>query len=310
MLDLASFGKASLHPFAFGGVAFEIAASDAIDFGSSPEFARLIARDVAAPVVAAVRCNVSVERSLPPPEHPGLQIERNRDTAIITHALVRAELRRVGVGRYEARARIASEAPRSSHGTTVRPPDAALAAIAGAVVEQQGGLSMHAAAIELGGRAVLFIGPSGAGKSTAMQLVEGARVLAFDRVNLARDASGAYIAWALPGGTRVDAPRASQASLPLAALLRVRRGRERPRIAETTGASAVFAIRESTEVGDRSAAGEALRLEAAAELATRCVIGEIHTVLGAPHRALLHDFLSARAAVSALAREDCVHVEW
>jgi hypothetical protein len=60
----------------------------------------------------------------------------------------------------------------------------------------RGGLGLHASAVAIGRRAVLFIGPSGSGKSTAaaeMCLQHGGQLLADDAVSIEVDAVGIHV---------------------------------------------------------------------------------------------------------------------
>jgi hypothetical protein len=73
------------------------------------------------------------------------------------------------------------------------------AQVRGLLCEREGGLALHASAVAIDGRAVLFVGADGAGKSTAaaeMCILHGARMLADDVALLEVGEGGAYV---LPG---------------------------------------------------------------------------------------------------------------
>ncbi len=308
MLDLASSGS-TRHTFAFAGAVFEVHADADVQWALSPEFSEYAAAVVSPLLAARVRCQVRVDPTLPEHGVDGAIVERKGEVTLIRAEAMRAEIRPLQGRRYEARVFVAAD-PRASY---VRGPDAVVTAISAAVLEQHGGLFLHAAAIEVDGMAVLLVGPSGAGKSTAVELIEGARVFAYDRVSVAPDPSGTYMAWGLPGGTRVSAPASTRRGWPLAGLLRVRHGQTRPSVGPLRGARALFAIRESTQVTEMSYRGEELRMNSVGRFASGVAVGEIHTVLGAPHRKLLTDFLRSESSVYTRAVvaevEGAAHVE-
>ena len=71
------------------------------------------------------------------------------------------------------------------------------AQVRGLLRDLTGGLTVHASAVSVEGRAVLFIGPNGAGKSTAaaeMCLWHGAMMFADDAASLEVGPAGAYVA--------------------------------------------------------------------------------------------------------------------
>lgn len=245
-----------------------------------------------APLVAHLRCDIHRDPSLPTEDVTAISITRESDVALVTAIAMRAALRRRPLLQdgFTAEARIAN----------AQPADAVVLGLAAAVIEWQGGLHLHAAALELDGRAVLFVGPSGAGKSTAVTLATGGSVLSCDRVSVfAR--GGEYWVWSQPGGTPNGSPRTRRRALPLAAILRVRHGRGRPRLERLRGVRGAFVLRESVDVGCGSHAAEERRMLAVLELAAAVPIGEIHSVLGVCHAALVREF-TAEVGL-ALARE-------
>lgn len=150
-------------------------------------------------------------------------------------------VRRLKKGRYEAHV----TAPEKDEAGI----NAGIASIASAIVEREGGLLMHAAAVEMDAAAVLFIGPSGAGKTTACSHMRGARWLAIDRVAVA-EIDLRWWVWRLPWGNKagltLDPSPLSHA--PLAGILRVRQA-ERLHIQTCQRFQALMLIRESARSG-------------------------------------------------------------
>ena len=205
---------------AFGAVSFELLADEAAYARLAdwePRF-RLAHDDPRARAHAL--CAVTVgAHGLGGDGHASGSLRFSRDErgrVAIAGVGVAAVIERTAPGRYAVSARIAEH------------PASALALMRGvsaAIVHEEGGVVLHAAAVELGGRALLFVGPSGAGKSTAVSLTDGGRCFAFDHVAVmpGEDADGPAYAWGLPGGTAAAAPLARGVVYPLAAVLRVRR---------------------------------------------------------------------------------------
>ncbi len=293
-LDVARLGQT--HRFAFGGVAFDVEVGEGVDWQLWPEFERHTCAADRYPVVAHVQCFVTVDPTLAglAIAGRGVVVEPRGETAettVVVAGDLHAELEADGPGRYIASVRIA---PRREADPGPQGPDAVLLSLSMAILEREGGLSLHASAVELEGRAVLFVGPSGAGKSTAARLAAGARVFAFDRVNVAPDGAGGYVAWSAPGGSEAGTPASAHRRLPLGAILRVRQGRGVPRIAKLAAAQGIFVLRESMWLTDLRPAAEDGRLDAATLLRDRVRVAEIHTVLAYPHRLLLAQWMFAR----------------
>jgi hypothetical protein len=278
------------HRFAFGGVRFEVEADEALRWQLCPEFGQHACEADAFPLGAQVECCVTVDPSLAGRAHLASRcftVERRgeaTETTVVVSPDLYAELEADGPGRYVASVRVA---PRVEDDIEPRGPDAVALALSATILEREGGLSLHAAAIELEGRAVLFIGPSGAGKSTAATLAAGCPVFASDRVNITPDGLGGYMAWSLPGGTSVAVPFSAHRRLPLAAIFRVRQSHGAPRVEKLSAARATFAVRESMWLSDFSPMAEEHRIDAAALLRARIPVGEIYTVFGHSHAALL-----------------------
>jgi len=296
MLDLAVARPGPTRHFAFGGVAFELEVGGGVDWQLWPEFERHTCAVDRYPVLARVQCVVRVDPSLAGPgnEPRGILVERRgeaTETTVVVAGGLHAELEADGPGRYVASVRIA---PRREVHSGPQASDAVVLGLSAAILEREGGLSLHASAIELEGRAVLFIGPSGAGKSTAARLAGGSRSFAFDRVNVAPDGAGGYVAWSLPGGVEASSPSSAHRRLPLGAIFRVRQSRGAPRVATLAAAQGMFALRESMWLTDLSPSAEEGRIDAATLLRRQVRVAEIHTVLEQSHTAILAHWLFAR----------------
>lgn len=150
-----------------------------------------------------------------------------------------------------------------------------------AVIENVGGLLLHAAAVELDGEVVAFCGPSGAGKSTAVQLCQNAACFSYDQL-VVFPYQGRYWAWATPWGTATGLGRGSAYACPLRALLRVTRGGPRPRVRWADSASSLFVVRDATNVSDYDLSQEQLRLSTCLDLCANVPVGHLNTVLGQP----------------------------
>jgi hypothetical protein len=270
---------------AFGGIAIDLLGDRTAAWPAhDDEEARFVLEAGAAATVARVTCAVSTDASLPErPREAGdvvLGVTRGRGLALDASAF-RAEVVAVGPRRYAASARIAP----GWHGLR-----ALLRGLGACVLEREGGLTLHAAGVVLGGRAVLYLGPSGAGKSTAARLSDGARAFADDHVALVPSAQG-WMAWGLPGGSPAGIPSAAGVVFPLGALLRVHQGDESPAIEWSSGASALFTLRAAVESSNDSPDAEGARLAAATRVASEVDVGTIYTVLGRP---LMGDLLRSR----------------
>jgi hypothetical protein len=280
----------------FGGVAFELLSPEPLAHDLVGDDQRFWQQGADPRVIADVACAVHVDDGHDFGERGNTiawQTDPASDTTRVRARSLEVELSKVGERRYAAAARVAN-VPEALVGL--------LRALAGAVAQREGGLMLHAAAVELDGQGVLFIGPSGAGKSTAAHLTDGARCFAFDHVAVVPVETG-VLAWGLPGGTAARAPLASAVVYPLVAAFRVRRSPElaAPRVQWLAGASALFALRESVECGDLTLASEDVHLQAVTRLSAQLQVGAIHTVLDTPHGGLLRVALQ-EAAVRAEAR--------
>jgi hypothetical protein len=270
---------------AFGAISFELLADEAAHArlaGWEPRFS--MPHDDPRARAHAL-CAVTIDPSLA--SRPGLlgPLRFTRDDGgriAIDSDAIAAVVERTAPARYAVSARIAD----TEHG-----PLALMRGVSAAIVQEEGGAVLHAAAAELDGRAWLYVGPSGAGKSTAVCLTEGGRCFAFDHVAIMPAADGAT-AWGLPGGRPAAAPLAASVVYPIAALLRVRRRPclAAPQLEPARGADRLFILRESLECAELSSGAEDRYLATVAQLAELLPIGVLNTVLGQPHSALLRAF--------------------
>lgn len=237
------------------------------------------------PCVAQVVCQLDWDSKLGPAAGPldYLRWRRGGGESAwqVANNRLRAVVRRVAPQRYEARVSVA-------HG--VEACAALVRQIAALLVEAEGGLNLHAAALDLDGVAVIFTGPSGAGKSTACELAPSARCLAYDQLTVYPVEAG-FRAWALPWGNPTRLARSSACELPVAAVLRVVRGASRPTVTLAEPGAGLFVVRDAATVSDDTLEAEQQRLEASLTLCSRVPVGHIHTVLGHPVDGLLRDWL-------------------
>jgi hypothetical protein len=187
---------------------------------------------------------------------------------------VQATLCRIAPQRYACSARISSNA---------RALTALLRSIVAVIVQIEGGVTLHAAAVALQDRAVIYVGPSGAGKSTAAALTHGGRMFARDHVALMPQPDGSVLAYGLPGGKPAPMTETNQVVWPVAGIYRIMRDAQpsAPRGQLVSGAEALFTVREAIESADCSTSAESMRLAAASAIAAAVKIGTLHTVLGA-----------------------------
>lgn len=257
--------------FAFGGVGIELLSGRELAWPPEAENQRFMLPTGSIATIADVACAVSIDASLPGllPDQDILRGRTDGGRMVLHAATVRADVFALGPRRYAASARIAP-GPRGLR--------ALLRVLSAAVLEREGGATLHAAGVEVDGRAVVYLGPSGAGKSTAARLSERARSFADDHVALVPTQAG-WTAWGLPGGSPVHMPRSAGIAFPVAALWRVERGQGRPSAERLWGATALFAVRAAVEC-DFLPETEAMRLSIAARIAREVEVGVMHTVLG------------------------------
>lgn len=258
--------------FVFGAVSFEC--SDAKLAKNLPitSFVMESLADVnTAPSVAHVTMEF-IPGVDPTDNHETIQWQWNGVRAHLQAGRVRGLLTACASGQYAAR----FEVPRLDADCL----NAAVASASSAVVTHEGGLLVHAAAVDMDGKAVLFIGPSGAGKTTACSHMKGCTWLALDRVALVyvRDQ---WLAWRLPWGNKDGLQlRCSKATfLPLAGILRVRQS-DTLDIQTCSRWQAATILRESLRIGTANVREEEKMLECAERLNQRCPLGIIQVPLG------------------------------
>ncbi|MGF1465861.1 MAG: hypothetical protein ACFCGT_06980 [Sandaracinaceae bacterium] len=259
-----------------GGVAMEVCPAPGLPWSLGEEHRTMARAFEATPVVGSVRCAVGrfpggSRGPQPDPAAPRTVAWRwGAERARLSTLGVELALRRLGAGQYVARGAVEPE--RGG-------PSSLCTALACAVVLREGGLVLHATAVELRGRAVLFIGPRGAGKTTAAHQCRNGRWMARDRAAVF-ETGGAWHVAGLCGGDPIRLPQSAAAALPVAAVLRVRRG-DGPATAlrELHPAEALVALRESVQrAGD--AEDEERVLDAASRLLASVPVAEARTVIG------------------------------
>jgi hypothetical protein len=283
-LSAVARSRTERHLFAFSGIAFEVLADPRARFELPDAYLEHVDEDGHGPVLAEVICSACCDPARQAAARAGEERaitfrHSGAHTEILSSMMV-AEILEVGVGKYAAAARIAPNA---------RSVSALVFGVASAIVQRHGGLNLHAAAVELDGRAVLFLGPSGAGKSTAAGL-SGAPVFANDRVCVAPDDAGQFWAFSLPGGEPVaGASRSERRALPLAGCFRVRQAPHNatPSMRLTSGVSALFVLREAASTGDCGPAAEQDLLQSIQLLCDQVPVFELDAVLDVPIGALL-----------------------
>jgi hypothetical protein len=258
--------------FVLGGVAFEMCPAPGISWTLGDEHRMFAGAYSISPVAGEVHAVVSPAPELR--ENIGREIrwQWDGDVAHLETGRVRAELRRLGRGRYAATALVVPDAFGCSSLVT---------ALTAAIVKREGGLVLHAAGVELDGRAVLFIGPSGAGKTTAANHCQGLRWIARDRAAIYPTPLGWYAA-GMAGGDVIELPPASARVLPLGAIYRIGRGVETVAAVPLQGVDAIRALRESVQSIAASPIEESARLDAIVRVSDACTVGRLETCLGAP----------------------------
>ncbi|MDD9936822.1 MAG: hypothetical protein OXT09_24635, partial [Myxococcales bacterium] len=122
--------------FAFGGVAFELLADDSARLAFEPEVWRFCDASGMAPTLAEAMCSVQSDASLPAEVRGDeVSIARDGEALQLESLQMRARLRPLGSARYAVAARIAPSAQAAC---------ALLRGVAAAIVELEGGVTLHA----------------------------------------------------------------------------------------------------------------------------------------------------------------------
>lgn len=245
--------------FVYGGLRFEVAS----DLPQRPR----AALDASAPHHASVEVRTSVAdvRRMAGPIR-WVALGEAFDVSVMG---LDATVRRVGDRRFTADVRVAESLADVDKGIAET--------LATTVGELSGGVVFHAAAIQHGECAVLFIGPSGAGKSTASRLVPDAREIAEDRALVVPTSRG-YDVHALSMGTPSGLPRSEKSSYPLAAIHRVRHDGTRVGVEPLSRSVALAALRAAATTG-RDASLEGSLLATLDELTRRVSVANVYTRL-------------------------------
>lgn len=259
--------------FVFGGVAFEMCPAPGLTWSVGDEHRLFGGAYATSPVAGRVHCVVSPAPELDTGFAREIRWEWNGDVAHVSTARARAELRRLGPGCYAASALVVPNDSGCS---------ALVTALTGAVVSREGGLVLHAAGVEIDGRASLFIGPSGAGKTTAANHCQGARWMARDRAAVYPTPLGWYAA-GMAGGDPIELPRAGGRVFPLGSVSRIQRAAERAALRVATTSEAVRFLRESLQTSHATGAEqEAARLDTILAFHASSPLTVLETRLGEP----------------------------
>lgn len=260
----------------YGGVSFDVTGDYC---GTRPDSLPLAACPLT-PSIAAITCSVARSHVAPPPADPhGHRLPTcswSGDQGVIHHHDLTARLRRLGRvgGSPSFVATVTLDTSALVRDTAVE------RTLSHELLEQSGGLMLHAAAIEVDGKAVVFVGPKASGKTTACLLARQPWFTC-DRLAIAPMDDG-WWAWPLRGGhTPSSLPRSTAFALPLGAVFRVSpstSGRTETEMLHR--AESAFDVRETCVPAMRSGIREECRLEAIEMLLAAVPVARLYTVLG------------------------------
>ena len=267
--------------YAYGGVGFEVLVDGAGPWELNEEHLRYAAPASTRGVCALVRVAATRDPSLARDDWGReIAVQWEGASAQVRTREVRAQLCRIAPGRYAAAANVS---PGGGSSLTT--------ALVGAVVQDMGGVILHASGAVMNGVGVLFIGPSGAGKTTACNHLDGCEAFARDRAAVYATSSGEWLAWGMAGGDPVSLPAAVPGPVRLAAILRVRHGEGEPMIEDARGAAAHAALRESFQ--SFSGMDEGRAFGALESLRGSVRVGVASTVIGRSLTAPLRSWLGS-----------------
>lgn len=252
----------------FAGVAFDFGSAAPLQDESFPEEARVLAMDEL-PTVAHVASTPPASSHAPMLPRDAVRWQWKGDHASTVASGVVASVTRAAARRYTA------IGPNTAHVRDF------LICLVWPVLVREGGMLLHACAVELDGRAVLVLGPSGAGKTTAATQVASAKLFAKDLVAVFPADDRWWVA-PMPGGNEppTPMPRASRPCLPLAGALRVHKSTGRPRVDARSGAASLGAWVGASRHGCADAADHEVLLDSAVAISQKVPIGILHCVLG------------------------------
>jgi hypothetical protein len=189
---------------------------------------------------------------------------------------------------------------------------ALLGGIHAAVLDDLGGLILHASSLLLEDGVLGFLGPSGAGKSTASVQLGAGSLFSVDRLAVlperrlpsalrGHEANGAWRAYPLFGGTLPAGAlaRAAPSWRRLQALLRVERATHGASVEAQALARAVAVLRESSLHGGQGAGSELEFLARLEQFAREVRVGRLHFALDAALGPTVGEWLSGAQAGSA-----------
>lgn len=259
------------HRFRFAGVESEFLCPSNFSWTLPSTHERFITPGEASGEAPHVICSVTMDASL---TH---DTRGTREIVVSSGKLqtkgVYARLSQIGRTRWAASARVAPGPHAMGR---------LLDGLSAAVIEQGGGVLLHAAGVELAGRAYLFIGPSGSGKTTAAGQVFGGRQFTVDRAAVLDTGRGPW-AVGLPGGSAPadGLARSERTSLPLGAVLCVVKAHALA-VRPMAPPEALMALRACVFSADRDPAAEDRRLEALLRLCVESPIVRLENAWGAP----------------------------
>jgi hypothetical protein len=238
------------------------------------------------PIAASVKCAVHRDTSLDQDAaNRNIRWRRDGDHIDIATRWVRARLVRIDEGSFAASASVGTAPSAVSCLTT---------ALSTAAIFAQGGLVLHAAGIELDGRAFLFIGPAGAGKTTTANAHGRGRWLARDRAAI-DTIGGKWAVAGMAGGDPIALERSVRRVVPLGGIFRIVKGSPTTHVEPLGRAAMAHALRESIQFAAADRDEEVGLLDRTLALTTHVPIAKLHVRLGDPVLRTIEDHLHETA---------------